>query len=105
MALNFGTYRNQYGRIVTDRGPSQGQVDFLAKLVAEKICPNDYIATLIDAFHAEELSGRNASVLIDALMSANSTIVAPSTLGAQEGTRMASEKQLSWVQRLCVARS
>jgi hypothetical protein len=101
MTADFGTYRNQYGKIVHDRGPSVGQVGLITRLVGEKIAPNDYVAGLIDAFHNEELSGRNARVLIDALINAKSQIVAPSTLGIQDpDAKLASPKQLEWVNKL-----
>ena len=101
MTADFGTYRNQYGKIVHDRGPSVGQVGLITRLVNEKVAPNDYIAGLIENFRNEELSGRNARVLIDALINAKSQIVAPSILGLQDPDgKPASPKQLEWVDKL-----
>jgi hypothetical protein len=98
---NYGQYRNQYGKLVTDRGPSEGQVNLIAKLLAEKTVPTEgYIAGLIAAFQADDLSGQNARTLIDHLIAAKSPVVAPSTLGPQEAGKPASEKQLTWVQKL-----
>ena len=98
---NYGTYRNQYGKLVTDRGPSQGQVNLIAKLLGEKILPtHGGLAQLIDEFYANDLSGQNARVLIDSLFQAKSEVVAPSTLGPQEAGKPASDKQLNWVQKL-----
>src|SRR3954464_15439597 len=100
MTTDFGKYKNQYGKTVTDRGPSEGQVNLLIKLVDEKIVPNDFIAGLIEDFNADALSGRNAKTLIDTLMNAKSKIVLPSTLPQDGERKPASEKQLHWMNKL-----
>jgi hypothetical protein len=105
MAKNYGTYRNQYGKLVTDRGPSEGQTNLLDKLVAEKVVTDDYTQSLIDAFGQDELSGQNARVLIDNLLAAKSVIIPPSVLGPQEPGKMASPKQLEWVQKLLIEKA
>jgi hypothetical protein len=100
MSTDFGTYKNQYGKTVHDRGPSEGMTKLILTLLAEKVVPNDYVAGLVDRFNTDDLSGREAKNLIDQLIGAKSQIVAPSTL-SQDGERSsASEKQLHWINKM-----
>ena len=97
---DFGTYKNQYGKTVHDRGPSDGMIDLIITLLNEKVVPNGYVADLVDRFNTDDLSGREAKSLIDALIAGKSKIVAPSTLPKDGERKPASEKQLYWIDKM-----
>jgi len=97
---NFGTFRNQYGKLVHDRGPSEGQREWIERLRVEKIL-TPRAEELLDLYNTDDLSGQHARELLDILFGAKSKIVDPSTLGPQDPTgKPASPKQLNWVNKL-----
>lgn len=96
---SFGSYKNQYGKWVQDRGPSPKQVEWIARLSKEKQL-TEWMSEKVAAAQAEELSGRDARSLLNQLFAAKNNIVLPSQIPTYWDGKEASPKQVEWVTKL-----